>query len=94
MDRAAAAFAKGYETSEEKKAECLYYSAVCHSVAQKSVDRKKKKWQEILLYQYLTLEIAAVKKTNPAVRIVDPDKIQQKAAQNALAQLQQATRIQ
>lgn len=107
MAGAAAAFAKGYETSDEKKAEYLYYAALCHTSAQdygkalalfnrllaghpkeitlewketlvniffslekykqalpwiqelaeKSVDKKKKKWQEILLYQYLTLKM-------------------------------------
>lgn len=107
MDRAAAAFVKGYETGDEKKAEYLYYAAVCHTaagkhdqalavfnrlladhpkeitleyketlvnilfslekyaqalpwietLAEKSVEQKKKKWQEILLYQYLTLKM-------------------------------------
>ncbi|MBA3010122.1 MAG: tetratricopeptide repeat protein [Proteobacteria bacterium] len=107
MARAAAAFAKGYETSLEKKGEYLYYAAVCHTatqnygqalavfnrlladhpkeitlewketlvniffslekyaqalpwlqeLAENSVDKKKKTWQEILLYQYLTLKM-------------------------------------
>ncbi|MBU0971779.1 MAG: tetratricopeptide repeat protein [Proteobacteria bacterium] len=107
MARAATAFVKGYETSLEKKAEYLYYAAVCHSadqnnaqalfvfnrlladhpeeislewketlvniffslekyaqalpwiqeLADKSPDTKKRKWQEILLYQYLTLKM-------------------------------------
>ena len=107
MNKAAQAFIKGYETSQDKNARHLYYGAICyfqsndHARALKTFNRliknhpkafslewrenyvsilfamdknktalphvevlakkftgeKKKKWQEILLYQYLNLKM-------------------------------------
>jgi len=70
MDRAAAAFVKGYETSDEKKAEYLYYAAVCHTAAQKPgpalavfnrllADHPKEitlEWKETLVNIFFSLE--------------------------------------
>ena len=107
MEGAAHAFIKGYDTSETKNADHLYYAAICYFQSQKNADAlkafnrliqqhpdkfslerrealvsilfamdknltalphveilaqkfsgdKKKKWQEILLYQYLQLKM-------------------------------------
>jgi len=70
MDRAAVAFTKGYETSQEKKAEFLYYAAICHTVAQQYgqalavfnillADHPEKitlEWKETLVNIFFSLE--------------------------------------